>query len=246
MYLHTTVSEESDTDRCMCRAQLQRAHQPLATLIESLSHDNKTRASTAEDPWLHQDWDVLMLGYCLESAFTQDRHPGDVNLDHTPHVLFDDRTVADRGDTSEDIAAYMDHYGYTLPRDDLHSDAPIRRVVTRAHAPICLSAYAVSLRGASRLLYHQTRGLDSTVDLAFADLVETGKLKGYEIMPPIMSQWKVKDAGLKNSDLDMANASDRERERDNDSMRNHNPSIGESTHIRNSIRKHLEEILVRK
>lgn len=208
-------------------------HQPFATLLTSENKDGSPRVSTSADPWMHEDWDILFLGYCLEAPFTKENHPPDIDYEHPPHVLYNDDTLPDREHTGTSMAAYLEHYGHDVGGPNVTSP---KRLIKRLNSPVCTSAYAVSLRGASRLLYHLTRELTAPVDNNIAWAITDGKLKGYAPLPPIMGQWKILDGGRKNSDIEVPKGEKR-------TELNHNPSIGFSLNIRKSVRKALREIL---
>lgn len=171
----------------------------------------------------------------MESPFSEKNHPPDVDFEHPPQILYDDDTLPSRQHTGTDIAKYMDHYGYDLA--GLNVTSP-KRLIKRLNDPVCTSAYAVSLQGATRLLYHLTRDLTAPVDNNIAWAINYGKSKGYAPLPPIMGQWKIKDGGVKNSDIQIPETKTTKREEPN-----HNPSIGLSGNIQNSMKKALKEIL---
>lgn len=212
--------------------------QPFASLLKTLSRDDKDRIATSADPWLHQDWDILFLGYCMEAPPSGDDHPKDVDPETAQHILYNDDTIADRARTGASIAEYMDHYGYPLPVDNA---TQAKRVVARAHHPICTNAYAVSLKGAAKLLYHTSRDISYPIDIQMMSLIGGGQLKAFEVMPPLMGQWKMDDGWIKNSDNILSAYGDKYVEEAG--AVNHNPSKGHSDNVRNSIRTSLKTIL---
>jgi GR25 family glycosyltransferase involved in LPS biosynthesis len=73
------------------------------------------------------------------------------------------------------------------------------RIVSPTFGPICLQGYALSRRGAQRLLYHLSYiGLKRETDNSVADMHRKGVMNGYTLTPPIFSRWRV--GGAKDSD----------------------------------------------
>lgn len=195
---------------------------------------------------MHDDWDDLFLGYCLEHPFVEDSHPVYIDIKNPPHVLYDDNTMLDRSAmdpvAADSIINYMDYYGYTLPDPNNVTAVKPKRIMTRSHSSVCMSAYAVSLKGAAKLLYHVSREIDHPIDIQMMLLIQQGKINSYEIMPPLMAQWKMKDGGGKNSDNDISPNHNKYIDNKSNNV-NHNPSIGFSENFRNSVRKSLSQIL---
>jgi GR25 family glycosyltransferase involved in LPS biosynthesis len=233
---------EDDTDWDVnLRYAMQQLHQPLAALINSYDPIKKYRASTEHDPWLSSEWDVLNLGLCLESTFkAEDRQPELVDNENPPHVLYEDNTMPDQEDSGDNLVKYYERYNYTYPKKSDNPSAPRQRLVSLSHWPICMNAYAVSKRGALRMLFHTTRGLNNPVDLMMADLCADDKIRSYEVIPPIMGQWKIEGGGVLNSDNERSKASSAF---EHDNGRPTDPSKGHAWFIRNSFRKAMPEII---
>jgi hypothetical protein len=232
------------------REQLQNVHQPLATLLKSVSTDDKERVSTSTDPWMHDDWDMLYFGYCYEKPSTKDGHLRGTDPAKPLHVLYDDDTLTNRTSMSQEITEdtpgfstivnYMDYHNYTIPTGN---ETNARRLVARAYNPICLNAYAITLKGAAKLLYSVSREIPFAIDIQVMDLVGNGNITAYEIMPPLMDQWKIKDSKLKSSDNKLSAVGDKYIIETSDTL-NHNPSNGTSLYVRNSLRRSLRDVLM--
>lgn len=83
------------------------------------------------------------------------------------------------------------------------------RFVMQSVWPVCLTGYAMSLRGASRALHRATRSENygGAVDIALASWATEGALKAYTVVPPMFSPWGYRDGKGSSSDI-------------------HNPTIG--------------------
>jgi len=77
-----------------------------------------------------------------------------------------------------------------------------KRVLAPSWYPICTIGYAVTQRGAQRLLYNVggVKRIGSPVDLAMTDQIKKGHLKAYTIIPPLITAWKI--GGVQDSDID--------------------------------------------
>ncbi|KAK7206463.1 hypothetical protein BZA70DRAFT_309322 [Myxozyma melibiosi] len=86
---------------------------------------------------------------------------------------------------------------------ELMKDAGVdegRRAIVPTFDTVGLSAFAVSLRGAKRLLYYLSyKELVDTLDLSISDAFQKGHLRGWTVIPPIMAEWKTN--GIGDSDL---------------------------------------------
>ncbi|KAF2116357.1 hypothetical protein BDV96DRAFT_645684 [Lophiotrema nucula] len=163
-------------------------------------------------------WDVLWLGHCgmlMPSAFT----PGHSSM----RIRYTDTTVPARSnlDTnrsgSELIDAYPDH----------------TRVVHHAFIPVCSLAYAVSQRGARRILYElSVRNYTSEYDNMLRELCDgeemrEGKLVCLTAQPAYFSHWRERGWRGKDSDIDVVGDDDEWREE------------GRSVNIRWSVRRNM-------
>lgn len=103
-----------------------------------------------------------------------------------------------------------------------------RRVIAPSWYPVCTIAYAVTRRGAEKLLYHigGYNGIGSPVDLAMIDAVQNGKVKSYTVVPPLFNPFKT--GGEKDSDID--------KEFNDGSYENGNTETGQSENLRQSVR----------
>lgn len=203
---------------------------------------------------MSSEWDVLNLGLCLENPF----HAGDKlsplvkDVNKPPYIMYEDKTMPFQSPMAENLISYYDYYNQSWPKvDDPPTTRAPRRMVTLSHQPVCMNAYAVSRSGALKLLYHSTRGLYAPIDNIMADLCAEDKLRSYEVIPQVMGQWKPDDSGAKSSDNWIGGADKAALEKfkqeqlqnEADTSKNHNPSIGASTNIRNSIRAAMPKLL---
>ncbi|ODA78197.1 hypothetical protein RJ55_05577 [Drechmeria coniospora] len=131
---------------------------------------------TREDPWCSGHWDILSIGQCMEGG--KDR---DVSVFyHDPHV-----------------PPGKDYWGRTLGRE---------RVVRRSGGFACTTAYAISQTGAAKMLLRSAVDLNAPVDLLMRELVTSGDLVAYSVMPPVVAQWRYADnigMGLRGANSDI-------------------------------------------
>ena len=133
-----------------------------------------TEASSLDDPWATDYWDVISLGQCHDNAKNRD-------LNH----IYDDPFVP----------TAWKYYNQTLGR---------QRVIRRSGGFICTTGYAVSQTGAAKLLLRSAINLNDAVDEIIADMIEKDLLVAYSVIPPIIAQWKYQpNIGMesRNSDI---------------------------------------------
>lgn len=187
------------------KSQLRRLQAPLANLIGSMKMDGEPRGPSSSHPWGKNDWDVLYFGACLESSWAKDEHwenrtlIGDrmINWNQLPYLTYDDPTFLDRNQLTGNVQQLFDSYNVTLPVDSSSTDR--RRLLQRSKGPICSASYAVTHRGAARLLYKLTRPTGYAFDNEVAIMLDQGLAEGYTVYPPLMKQWNLR--GVSNSDI---------------------------------------------
>ncbi|KAK2053610.1 family 25 glycosyltransferase [Colletotrichum caudatum] len=117
------------------------------------------------DPWYSHQWDLVTFGQC-----------GDGDGWKSERVIYDDSYTS--GEKSE-------HFGVGLEGG--------RRMVRRAGGMTCTGAYAVSARGAAKLLLRSNFDLNLPVDVIMNDMIIKGQLQAYSIWPPPVVQWRYRD-----------------------------------------------------
>ena len=149
--------------------------------------------TTSSGPYYHEYWDTLWFGACLSEV------PDDVQKTLT--VYRDPYAPVDEG-----LRTYDRDYFKKL-QIDYPTSGPGMRAIHHAKRPICTYGYAVSRKGAERLLYNVGyRGLNSAVDLVISDNVNAGRLTGMMVWPPVFTSWRV--GGSKDSDISGAPGKD--------------------------------------
>ena len=128
-----------------------------------------------------EPWDIIWLGSCGEKS----------RADYTQWTIVEDDEKNVAQQNYNWVEAILGAY---LP------STPNRRVIQRAVAPECTHGYALSQRGARRLLFHLGQFLDDRLDLAIVDLMDTGRLVGYSVLPPLFVQFKVTKNPTKDTD----------------------------------------------
>ncbi|EFZ03843.1 glycosyl transferase family 25 protein [Metarhizium robertsii] len=134
------------------------------------------RKEATDDPWLSDHWDLLSLGQCHETS----ENSNVSSIYHDPTV-----------------PPGKDYFGRVLGRE---------RVIRQAGGIVCTTAYAISQTGAAKLLLNTAVKLDAPVDLVIREMILSGELVAYSVMPPIIAQWQYKpDIGMDqrgaNSDI---------------------------------------------
>ncbi|KAK2025273.1 family 25 glycosyltransferase [Colletotrichum zoysiae] len=117
------------------------------------------------DPWYSNQWDLVTFGQC-----------GDGDGWKSERVKYDDPYT--NGEKSE-------YFGVGLKGG--------RRMIRRAGGMTCTGAYAVSARGAAKLLLRSNFDLNLPVDVIMNDMIMNGQLQAYSIWPPPVVQWRYRD-----------------------------------------------------
>jgi hypothetical protein len=79
-----------------------------------------------------------------------------------------------------------------------------RRVVVKAKNPVCTHGYAVTQRGARKLLLELNEWMPFPVDITMIHYISEGRFKAYSVLPPMMVQWRNTHDPKKNSDIEGA------------------------------------------
>lgn len=78
------------------------------------------------------------------------------------------------------------------------------RIIRKAGFPFCTNAYAITAKGAEKLLLRTSLFIDGPIDVTVAQEIDKQHLAGYELFPPPTYQWRYVDVigadGL-NSDI---------------------------------------------
>ncbi|KAK9326841.1 hypothetical protein V1520DRAFT_350383 [Lipomyces starkeyi] len=165
------------------------------------------------------DWDVLFVGQCSD-------HSNDDRLD-LAHI-YEDPNVPSRHDTFFHFIGQMESLGI---RD---SNFGKMRVIAPSWNPVCTMGYAITRRGAERLILDISyRGITGPVDIDIIRKLQQGIIRGYTITPPLFSAWRVD--GAKDSD-------NQALENDQSKLGTGNLN-GYSTSLKMSARKEMVKIL---
>ncbi|KAG8422428.1 hypothetical protein J3459_010406 [Metarhizium acridum] len=121
---------------------------------------SESTRASDDDPWLSRHWDILSFGPC---------HETDENNDIK--LIYNDPFVP----------LGKDYQGRALKHE---------RVIRRSGGITCTTAYAVSQTGAVKLLLRTAVNLDMPVDMVMQEMIVSGDLISYSVMPPIMAQWQ--------------------------------------------------------
>ncbi|KAA8913835.1 hypothetical protein TRICI_003093 [Trichomonascus ciferrii] len=115
------------------------------------------------DPFNIQNWDVISFGSCKDGK----KH-------HDKNVIIQD----------PDSPIGAEYWGRNLTDE---------RVVRKAGNMVCTNSYAVSQRGAIKLLLRSVLYTGQPVDVAMGDMIRDDDLIAYSVYPPTFAQWTYKD-----------------------------------------------------
>lgn len=150
---------------------------------------NSTIVPTPNDPWCSEAWDVLFLGWCLEGT------PNDAYVYEDPYTPFVDRCL-------EATLQIFEYANLSLPTPDSPSG---HRIIQKSRSPVCSWSYAISQRGAAKVLYSTTRQVSDPLDITLANMVEKNRLRAYTVVPPltgVFSRRHKGDEGYTDSDIE--------------------------------------------
>lgn len=141
----------------------------LASALNNLSiHQDLGLNASNSHPWGTHNWDTVFFGACSEGNDFSDifevyEDPG------TPSISYDYSSV-----------------------DSFHTKVN-QRIIRKSGSPACTGAYAISRRGAKRMLLRQAVDFDRPVDWMIDDEIENGRITSFTVLPPLIPQWSYKD-----------------------------------------------------
>jgi GR25 family glycosyltransferase involved in LPS biosynthesis len=135
-----------------------------------------------------QDWDTLHLGTCFDFP------PATLPV----HLTYDDPHSPGRDQLNGVYLAQLE----TVWKERLPiTNKSAFRVLSPAWNPVCTIGYAVTQRGAQRLLYNiGIQPIADPVDVAMLMALKKGSIRGYSVVPPVLTTWKTGNA--RDSDID--------------------------------------------
>ncbi|KAE9979395.1 hypothetical protein EG328_000880 [Venturia inaequalis] len=157
------------------------------------------------------DWDIFFLGACGVSPHVNK------TANVGPYLVVKDPFMEERRKLTPTFIDSLNHFG-------VHEEG--ERVLFRASATLCTTGYAVSKKGAGRLLYHiGWKDFSSPVDNEMSWRIEDGSVRGITTAPAIFAMFKTnssRDSDIqtfKSSNKKVANAD------------GHTPQIRESARV---------------
>jgi hypothetical protein len=173
------IMEADATWDVAIRVITQRLSHALNDLMDTHPRTSSTARPSEHDPYNVAKWDLLSLGQCHEDA----RHSGE-------SLVYPDA----------DAPFNMSYYSRPLIDE---------RVVRRSGGIVCTTAYALSPRGALKLLVKMNVDMNQPLDLAIRSMIQSDELIAYSVQPSIVAQWIYRagsgsEAG--NSDIDSSGA----------------------------------------
>lgn len=146
-------------------------------MLKFMNFINKDEKPTKEDPYMSNHWDMISFGSCF---FEADGRTNSVRY-HDPYV----------------------HPGLVYFGDKLKDN---ERVVRYRARDSCTTAYAVSRRGAQKLLSRHDIDLDGPVDMVMQEMIRDNYLDQYAVFPTMFFQWKYnKNIGEQKKNTDINN-----------------------------------------
>ena len=138
-------------------------------------------------------WDLLYIGSAWDIPNTNNR---------PPHLLYHDPFAPTRDNTGGAYVSELEGWGAIVNHTSRH------RLISPSWYPVSTIGYAVSKRGAQKLLYNLGgyQGLTAPVDLAMIGLIQKGIVESYTIIPPMITRYKT--GGSRDSDIDEAKPED--------------------------------------
>ncbi|KAF4826082.1 Procollagen galactosyltransferase 1 [Colletotrichum tropicale] len=160
---------------------------------------NPTRSSEEQaqvDPWHSNMWDLITFGHCADGDQWK-----------SEKVKYDDPYTS---------GEHGEWHGVGVKGG--------RRMLRRAGGMACTGAYAVSTRGAAKLLLRSGFDLNLPVDVIMNDMIKSDQLRAYSIWPPPVVQWRYRDKlgmwGAMGSDIRVEHK-DKDRSGWEDAHKNH-------------------------
>lgn len=154
----------------------------LAEALRKLLRNEGRKVSTSSrDLWGSSEWDMIYFGACFEGWWFADHY-----------VIYDDPS------------APPTLYKWDGAGVDFET-RPGERVIRHSGFPACTGAYAVSNRGARKLLLRTATDNSGPVDIMIGEEIVKQRIDAYTVWPPLIHQWEYVD-GLgggqeKNSDV---------------------------------------------
>lgn len=144
-------------------------------------------------PTTGRDWDLLYVGSAWDIPNSDNR---------PPHLLYHDPNAPTRENTGGSYIGELEGWGATVTESTRH------RLIAPSWYPVSTIGYAVTKKGAQKLLYNLGgyKGLSAPVDLAMIGLLQKGIVDSYTIIPPIITRYRT--GGSRDSDIDEVNPED--------------------------------------
>jgi hypothetical protein len=144
----------------------------------NLEHDKISAVQfDPNDPWLSEHWDLLSIGHCNE-------HPGESHTDIMR--IYKDPYVVSGYKYSDEIVLGKE------------------RLLRQSGGIVCTTGYAISQRGAAKLMLRHAVDLDEPIDMIMMRMVERGDLIVYSVMPQPVAQWMYKpELGMDRGNSDI-------------------------------------------
>lgn len=164
------------------RRQLAHFSTGIHKILVQLGKIDPATKITNKDPYLHSHWDLIQMGGCYESVKGVNKSIPYTDPYAQPNQVSLDNTPIENG----------------------------TRLIRHNGEQMCTTSYAMSRRGAEKLLLRGALDFNTPVDGVIAELVREDLIDQYSFLPTSVVQWKyIKTLGMnvKNSEIsDMAKA----------------------------------------
>lgn len=151
------------------------------------------------------DWDMLYIGSCWDIP----------NKDNRPNYeVYDDPSGPNKKEMSGAFSSELTDWGVHL------ADDTRVRLLAPTWYTVCTVGYAVTLKGAHRLLYTigNGKGLQGPVDLAIMNAIQNNLLSSLTLIPSPVVPWKT--GTVSDSDIDDLTGTAENTPRGSENLRN--------------------------
>ncbi|KAG6007581.1 hypothetical protein E4U21_005779 [Claviceps maximensis] len=123
------------------------------------------------------EWDLIYTGSCWDIPRKENPHK---------HETYADPSAPNSNEMSGAYGQQLQHWGITV-----NENTRVRALAPSWYS-VCTIGYAVTLKGARKLLYNVGNGdsLEGPVDLAMISAIQKGKISALTVVPPFITPWR--------------------------------------------------------
>lgn len=143
------------------RAMMPKFKYGLESLMRHMNFLAPNEIANPLDPYFSSHWDILQFGSCY---FSKDGIANSIKY-YDPYVL--------SGQKIHDVVMKENE-----------------RMIRYRAKDVCTTAYAVSRRGAMKLLARHNIDINEPIDVVISDMIDSKILDSYSVFPAMVFQWK--------------------------------------------------------